>query len=46
MSDRAHQVIDAVLLIDDPNIAKNVLAPAVQLWLRLDAMDAQAIGNP
>src|SRR3984957_7369758 len=46
MSDRAHQVIDAVLLIDDPNIAKNELAPSVQPWLRLDAMDAQAIGNP
>ena len=46
MSDRAHQMVDAVLLIDDPEIAEHELAPAVQPWLRLDAMDALAIGHP
>jgi hypothetical protein len=46
MSDGAHQMVDAVLLVDDPNIAKNELAPAVQPRLRLDATDAQAIGDP
>src|SRR6185437_16912775 len=46
MSDRAHQMVDAVLLIDDADVAEDELAPAVQPGLRLDAMDALAVGHP
>src|SRR4029077_16898599 len=46
MSNRAHQMVNAVLLVDDSEIAEDELAPPVQPWLRLDATDALAIGHP
>ena len=39
-------MIDAVLLVDDAEIAEHELAPAVQSGLGLDAMDALAVGHP
>jgi hypothetical protein len=39
-------MVDAVLLVDNSDIAKDELTPAVQPWLRLDATDALAIGDP
>src|ERR1700740_3586168 len=46
MLHRSHQMVDAILLVDDAKIAEHELAPAMQAWLGLDAMDALAIGHP
>src|ERR1700677_126333 len=46
MSDGAHQMVHAVLLVDDADIAENEFSPAMQPRLRLDATDAHAIGHP
>ena len=45
MGDGANQMVDAVLLVDDSDIAKDELAPAAQPRLRRDATNALAIGH-
>ena len=46
MGDRAHEMVDAILLVDNSDIAKHELAPAAQPGLGLDATDAHAIRHP
>ena len=45
IGDRAHEMIDAILLVDDAEIAEHELAPAAQSGLWLYAMDALAVGH-